>query len=148
MMARWMKAFGRENFLYEHFDEILDIAAHYDLTLSLGDGLRSGSLYDGNDAAQFAELRTLGELNRRAGARDVQVMIEGPGHIPMPGVELNQLNEREWCDDAPFYKMCIRDRGSGRADRPGPDADRRHGKARRRDAALRRFRRRADAGSG
>ena len=115
MMARWMKAFGRENFLYEHFDEILDIAAHYDLTLSLGDGLRSGSLYDGNDAAQFAELRTLGELNRRAGARDVQVMIEGPGHIPMPGVELNQLNEREWCDDAPFYTLgpLVSDVGAG-----------------------------------
>lgn len=115
MMARWMKAFGRENFLYEHFDEILDIAAYYDLTLSLGDGLRSGSLYDGNDAAQFAELRTLGELNRRAGARDVQVMIEGPGHIPMPGVELNQLNEREWCDDAPFYTLgpLVSDVGAG-----------------------------------
>lgn len=115
MMARWMKAFGRENFLYEHFDEILDIAAHYDVTLSLGDGLRSGSLYDGNDAAQFAELRTLGELNRRAGARDVQVMIEGPGHIPMPGVELNQLNEREWCDDAPFYTLgpLVSDVGAG-----------------------------------
>lgn len=115
MMARWMKAFGRENFLYEHFDEILDIAAHYDVTLSLGDGLRSGSLYDGNDAAQFAELRTLGELNRRAGARYVQVMIEGPGHIPMPGVELNQLNEREWCDDAPFYTLgpLVSDVGAG-----------------------------------
>ncbi len=115
MMARWMKAFGRENFLYEHFDEILDIAAHYDVTLSLGDGLRSGSLYDGNDAAQFSELQTLGELNRRAGARDVQVMIEGPGHIPMPGVELNQLNEREWCDDAPFYTLgpLVSDVGAG-----------------------------------
>ena len=85
------------------------------VTLSLGDGLRSGSLYDGNDAAQFAELRTLGELNRRAGARDVQVMIEGPGHIPMPGVELNQLNEREWCDDAPFYTLgpLVSDVGAG-----------------------------------
>ena len=115
MMARWMKAFDRENFLYEHFDEVLDIAAHYDVTLSLGDGLRSGSLYDGNDAAQFAELKTLGELNRRAGARDVQVMIEGPGHIPMPGVELNQLNEREWCDDAPFYTLgpLVSDVGAG-----------------------------------
>ena len=115
MMARWMKAFGRENFLYEHFDEILDIAAHYDLTLSPGDGLRSGSLYDGNDAAKFAEPRTLGQPNRRSGARDVQVMIEGPGHIPMPGVELNQLNEREWCDDAPFYTLgpLVSDVGAG-----------------------------------
>ena len=115
MMARWMKAFNRENFLYDHFDEVLDIAAHYDVTLSLGDGLRSGSLWDGNDAAQFAELKTLGELNRRAGARDVQVMIEGPGHIPMPGVELNQIHEREWCDDAPFYTLgpLVSDIGAG-----------------------------------
>ena len=115
LVFAWMSMTGNENPFYEHFDEILDIAAHYDLTLSLGDGLRSGSLYDGNDAAQFAELRTLGELNRRAGARDVQVMIEGPGHIPMPGVELNQLNEREWCDDAPFYTLgpLVSDVGAG-----------------------------------
>lgn len=115
MMARWMKEYGRENFLYEHFDEILDIAAHYDVTLSLGDGLRSGSLYDGNDRAQFAELRTLGELNRKAGKRNVQVMIEGPGHIPLPGIELNQVNEREWCDDAPFYTLgpLVSDIGAG-----------------------------------
>ena len=115
MMARWMKAFNRENFLYEHFDEVLDIAAYYDVTLSLGDGLRSGSLWDGNDAAQFAELKTLGELNRRAGERDVQVMIEGPGHIPMPGVELNQIHERDWCDDAPFYTLgpLVSDIGAG-----------------------------------
>ena len=115
MMARWMKEFNRENFLFEHFDEILDIAAHYDVTLSLGDGLRSGSLYDGNDAAQFAELRTLGELNRRAGKRNVQVMIEGPGHIPLPGIELNQVNERDWCDDAPFYTLgpLVADVGAG-----------------------------------
>lgn len=73
-----MRKHGKENFLYDHFDEILDIAARYDITLSLGDGLRSGSLHDGNDAAQFAELQTLGELNRAAGKRDVQVMIEGP----------------------------------------------------------------------
>ena len=114
-MARWMKEYGRENFLYEHFDEILDIAAHYDVTLSLGDGLRSGSLYDGNDCAQFAELRTLGELNRKAGKRNVQVMIEGPGHIPLPGIELNQVNEREWCDDAPFYTLgpLVSDIGAG-----------------------------------
>lgn len=115
MMARWMKAYGKENFLYEHFDELLEIAAHYDVTLSLGDGLRSGSLYDGNDAAQFAELKTLGELNRRAGAKNVQVMIEGPGHIPLPGVELNQLNEKKWCDDAPFYTLgpLVTDIGAG-----------------------------------
>lgn len=115
MMARWMRSYKRENFLYEHFDEILDIAEHYDITLSLGDGLRSGSIYDGNDAAQFAELKTLGELNRRAGARNVQVMIEGPGHIPMPGVELNRVKEADLCDDAPFYTLgpLVTDIGAG-----------------------------------
>ncbi len=105
IMAAWMKARGRENFLYEHFDELLDIARHYDVTLSLGDGLRAGSIYDGNDVAQFAELKTLGELNRAAGAKDVQVMIEGPGHIPVPGIALNQEHEEAWCDGAPFYTL-------------------------------------------
>ena len=115
MMARWMRSFRRENFLYEHFEEILEIARHYDVTLSLGDGLRSGSIYDGNDKAQFAELKTLGELNRRAGERDVQVMIEGPGHIPMPGVALNSVKEAELCDDAPFYTLgpLVTDIGAG-----------------------------------
>lgn len=115
MMARWMRNYGRENFLYEHYDEILEIAEHYDVTLSLGDGLRSGSIYDGNDAAQFAELKTLGELNRRAGERNVQVMIEGPGHIPMPGVALNRVKEAELCDDAPFYTLgpLVTDIGAG-----------------------------------
>ena len=86
LITVWMKKHAKENFLYDHFSEILDISAKYDITLSLGDGLRSGSIHDGNDAAQFAELATLGELNREAGKRDVQVMIEGPGHIPMNGI--------------------------------------------------------------
>lgn len=105
LMASWAKLHQKENFLYTHFDELLDIARHYDITLSLGDGLRAGSIYDGNDAAQFAELKTLGELNRYAGQKDVQVMIEGPGHIPYQGIALNQQYEEEWCDGAPFYTL-------------------------------------------
>lgn len=105
LMARWMTARHEENFLYEHFDEILAIAAKYDVTLSLGDGLRSGSIFDGNDAAQFAELRTLGELAERASERNVQVMIEGPGHIPMPGIARNQELEEKLCAGAPFYTL-------------------------------------------
>lgn len=105
IMAKWMALKKQQNFLFTHFDELLDIAAHYDVTLSLGDGLRAGSLYDGNDEAQFAELKTLGELNRLAGQRDVQVMIEGPGHIPLPGIALNQQREEQWCEGAPFYTL-------------------------------------------
>lgn len=115
LITVWMKKHNKDNFLYEHFDEILDIAARYDITLSLGDGLRSGSLHDGNDAAQFAELKTLGELNREAGKRDVQVMIEGPGHIPLNGIALNQIKEEEFCDNAPFYTLgpLVTDCGAG-----------------------------------
>ena len=115
LITVWMRKHGRENFLYDHFDEILNIAARYDITLSLGDGLRSGSLHDGNDAAQFAELKTLGELNRAAGKRDVQVMIEGPGHIPLNGIALNQVKEEELCDSAPFYTLgpLVTDCGAG-----------------------------------
>lgn len=115
LITVWMKQHNRENFLYEHFDEILDIAAKYDVTLSLGDGLRSGSIHDGNDAAQFAELKTLGELNRAAGQRDVQVMIEGPGHIPLNGIAINQIREEELCDEAPFYTLgpLVTDCGAG-----------------------------------
>lgn len=105
IMAAWATGAKKQNFLYENFDELLDIARRYDITLSLGDGLRAGSIYDGNDAAQFAELRTLGELNRLAGAKDVQVMIEGPGHIPLQGIALNQEHEEDWCDGAPFYTL-------------------------------------------
>lgn len=115
LITVWMRKHGKENFLYDHFDEILDIAARYDITLSLGDGLRSGSLHDGNDAAQFAELQTLGELNRAAGKRDVQVMIEGPGHIPLNGIALNQIKEEKLCDGAPFYTLgpLVTDCGAG-----------------------------------
>lgn len=105
ILAAWMKAHKRENFLYEHFDEILEIARFYDVTLSLGDALRPGSTFDGNDKAQFAELETLGELNRRASEFDVQVMIEGPGHIPFHKIPVNHELEEELCAGAPFYTL-------------------------------------------
>ncbi len=105
ILAQWMHLKKEENFLYQHFDEILEIARHYDITLSLGDGLRPGSILDGSDAAQLAELQTLGELNRRASDFDVQVMIEGPGHIRQSEIEMNALLESTWCDDAPFYTL-------------------------------------------
>ena len=105
LTAAWMSARGEENPLYTHFDELLDIAAAYDVTLSLGDGLRPGSLADASDAAQFAELRTLGELVERAWRRDVQVMVEGPGHIPMHQIEMNVRMEQEICHEAPFYTL-------------------------------------------
>ena len=105
LMAAWMAARGEENPLYTHFDELLEIAAAYDVTLSLGDGLRPGSLADASDAAQFAELRTLGELVERAWRRDVQVLVEGPGHIPMHEIEMNVRMEQEICHEAPFYTL-------------------------------------------
>jgi phosphomethylpyrimidine synthase len=105
LMAAWMAARGEENPLYTHFDELLEIAAAYDVTLSLGDGLRPGSLADASDAAQFAELRTLGELVERAWHRDVQVLVEGPGHIPMHEIEMNVRLEQEICHEAPFYTL-------------------------------------------
>lgn len=105
ILAAWMYATGKENFLFEHFDEILDIARRYDVTLSLGDGLRPGSIYDDNDEAQFGEMRTLGELGRLAFERDVQVMIEGPGHVPYPGISANQEGVRKWCGNAPLYTL-------------------------------------------
>ena len=105
LLARWMSAKHEENFLYTHFDELCEIAARYDVSLSLGDGLRSGSIYDANDKAQFAELKTLGALNRRAGELGVQCMIEGPGHIPVPGIVRNQELEEDWCEGAPFYTL-------------------------------------------
>jgi len=105
LMACWMTARGEENPLYTHFDELLEIAAAYDVTLSLGDGLRPGSLADASDEAQFAELRTLGELVERAWRRDVQVMVEGPGHIPMHQIEMNVRMEQEICHEAPFYTL-------------------------------------------
>jgi len=105
ILARWMAHHNRENPLYEHFDEILEIARFYDVTLSLGDGLRPGCLADASDEAQFAELTTLGELTLRAWERDVQVMIEGPGHVPMDQIEMNVRKEKEICHGAPFYTL-------------------------------------------
>ena len=105
IMAAWCLAHHRESFLYTHFDEHCDILARYDVTFSLGDGLRPGSIADANDAAQFAELRTLGELTRIAKDKGVQVMIEGPGHVPMHKIVENVRLEEEFCDEAPFYTL-------------------------------------------
>ncbi|MDT3400380.1 phosphomethylpyrimidine synthase ThiC [Streptomyces sp. B1866] len=105
IMAAWCLAHHRENFLYEHFEELCDILAAYDVTYSLGDGLRPGSIADANDEAQFAELRTLGELNRIAKARGVQTMIEGPGHVPMHKIKENMDLQQEICEEAPFYTL-------------------------------------------
>ncbi len=105
LLAYWMSAHQQQNPLYTHFDRILEIARAYDVTLSLGDGLRPGSLADATDQAQIAELQVLGELTERAWARDVQVMIEGPGHIPMHQIEVNVRLQKELCHDAPFYTL-------------------------------------------
>ena len=105
IMAKWCLAHHRENFLYTHFDEICEIMKAYDVSFSLGDGLRPGSIYDANDEAQFAELRTLGELTARAWKHDVQVMIEGPGHIPMQRIRENTDEEFRHCFEAPFYTL-------------------------------------------
>jgi len=96
---------NRQNPLYENFDKILDICRRYDVTISAGDGLRPGCLADANDSAQFAELKTLGELTLLAWEKDVQVMIEGPGHIPFHLIEMNVRKEMEWCHEAPFYVL-------------------------------------------
>src|SRR5438552_4038546 len=103
--AYWMMHHNKQNPLYEHFDRVLEIARKYDVTLSLGDALRPGSVADANDRAQFAELETLGELTTRAWAQDVQVMIEGPGHIPMHLIEENLRKEKAICHEAPFYTL-------------------------------------------
>ena len=105
IMAAWCLAHHQENFLYTHFEEICEILAAYDVAFSLGDGLRPGSLADANDEAQFAELQTLGELTQIAWRHDVQVMIEGPGHVPMHKIQENVERERELCHDAPFYTL-------------------------------------------
>jgi phosphomethylpyrimidine synthase len=105
ILAAWMVAHRKENPLYEFFDDVCDIAARYDVSLSLGDSLRPGCLADASDAAQFAELRTLGELTLRAWERDVQVMVEGPGHVPMDQLEDNVRKQQEWCHEAPFYTL-------------------------------------------
>jgi phosphomethylpyrimidine synthase len=105
IMAAWCLAHHQESFLYTHFEELCEILQRYDVTFSLGDGLRPGSIADANDAAQFAELRTLGELTRIAKSHGVQVMIEGPGHIPMHKIAENVRLEEELCEEAPFYTL-------------------------------------------
>ena len=104
-MADWCLRHHQESFLYTHFDELCDIFAKYDVAFSLGDGLRPGSLADANDAAQLSELMTLGELTERAWAKDVQVMIEGPGHVPFDTVRMNIELEKAVCHNAPFYTL-------------------------------------------
>ncbi|KAH9325902.1 hypothetical protein KI387_006080, partial [Taxus chinensis] len=103
--AKWCLTYHKENFAYEHWDEILEICNQYDISLSIGDGLRPGSIHDANDAAQFAELATQGELTRRAWEKDVQVMNEGPGHIPMHKIPENMEKQLDWCNEAPFYTL-------------------------------------------
>jgi phosphomethylpyrimidine synthase len=105
IMAKWCLAHHQESFLYTRFREICEIMAAYDVAFSLGDGLRPGSIADANDEAQFAELKTQGELNRIAWEHDVQVMNEGPGHIPMHLIRENMEKQLEWCDEAPFYTL-------------------------------------------
>ncbi len=105
IMAKWCLAHHQESFLYTHWDEICEIMAAYDISFSIGDGLRPGSIADANDEAQFAELYTQGELTKRAWAQHVQVMNEGPGHIPMHMIKENMEKQLEWCDQAPFYTL-------------------------------------------
>jgi len=103
--AVWMMSHRKQNPLYEHYDELLEIFRAYDVTVSLGDSLRPGSIADASDKAQFAELETLGELTKRAWERDVQVMVEGPGHIPLDQIEMNVRKEKAICHEAPFYTL-------------------------------------------
>ena len=105
IMAKWCLAHHQENFLYTHWDDICDIMAAYDVSFSIGDGLRPGSIADANDQAQFGELQVQGELTTRAWAKGVQVMNEGPGHVPMHMIEENMAKQLEWCGEAPFYTL-------------------------------------------
>ncbi|MCH7958896.1 MAG: phosphomethylpyrimidine synthase ThiC [Candidatus Hydrogenedentes bacterium] len=105
ILAKWCLAHHKENFLYTHWDDICEIMAAYDIAFSIGDGLRPGSLADANDAAQFGELEVQGDLTRRAWAQDVQVMNEGPGHVPMHLIKENMDKQLEWCGEAPFYTL-------------------------------------------
>jgi phosphomethylpyrimidine synthase len=105
ILAKWCLAHHKENFLYTHWDDICDLMAAYDISFSIGDGLRPGSIADANDEAQFAELKTQGELTQRAWARGVQVMCEGPGHVPMHMIAENMTKQLEWCHEAPFYTL-------------------------------------------
>ena len=104
-MAKWCLAHHQESFLYTHWDEICEIMAAYDVSFSIGDGLRPGSIADANDEAQFAELYTQGELTQRAWKQHVQVMNEGPGHVPMHMIKENMEKQLEWCGEAPFYTL-------------------------------------------
>ena len=105
LMAVWMMHHRKQNPLYERFDDLCGILRDYDVTISLGDSLRPGSIHDASDRAQFAELDTLGELTRRAWSHDVQVMVEGPGHVPMHQIEMNVRRQKEICHEAPFYTL-------------------------------------------
>ncbi|MBL6766217.1 MAG: phosphomethylpyrimidine synthase ThiC [Verrucomicrobiae bacterium] len=105
IMAKWCLSHHKENFLYTHWDDICDIMAAYDVSFSIGDGLRPGSVADANDKAQFGELEVQGELTKRAWAKGVQVMNEGPGHVPMHMIEENMTKQLEWCHEAPFYTL-------------------------------------------
>ena len=115
LTASYMSKLNRQNPFYEIFDQILEICARYDVSLSLGDGLRPGCLYDATDEAQLSELKVLGELTLRAWQKDVQVMIEGPGHVPLSQIEYNMKIEQELCHDAPFYVLgpLVSDIGAG-----------------------------------
>jgi phosphomethylpyrimidine synthase len=105
LVAKWMSAHRQQNPLYTHFDQLCEIMRQYDVTWSLGDALRPGSLADASDEAQLAELKVMGELGRRAREHGCQVMIEGPGHVPMDQIERNVRLQQEWCDEAPFYVL-------------------------------------------
>jgi len=105
IMAKWCLSHHQESFLYTHFEDICEIMAAYDVSFSLGDGLRPGSIYDANDEAQLAELRTLGELTKTAWQHDCQVMVEGPGHVPMQLIKENMELQLKYCDEAPFYTL-------------------------------------------
>jgi phosphomethylpyrimidine synthase len=104
-LVKWMRRHGRENFLYEHFDELLALAREYDVTMSLGDGLRPGCTEDATDEAQLHELKVLGELTQRCREAGVQVMVEGPGHVPLNQIARNVQLEKDWCGRAPFYVL-------------------------------------------
>jgi phosphomethylpyrimidine synthase len=105
LIAKWMMAHRQQNPLYTHFDDLCDILRAYDVTWSLGDGLRPGSIADASDDAQFAELKVLGELTERGRERGTQVMVEGPGHVPMDQIDMNIKRQMEWCHEAPFYVL-------------------------------------------
>lgn len=105
IMAKWITAHNQENFLYTHFDEICELLAQYDVAVSIGDGLRPGSIHDANDQAQFGELETMGELTKLAWEHNVQVLIEGPGHVPMHKIKENMEKQKECCHNAPFYTL-------------------------------------------